>query len=79
MAKAKKGYFIPEEPYFEPIVYISVWTSKSVNYHSPFSARHMNTGEVVQAETLEKLYRKLAYRAAPRGEKKKYKEELHEI
>lgn len=57
-----KGYFIPESPYFEPRMVISEWVSKTP-YHSPYIARDFETGELVQAKTLESLYRKLAYRA----------------
>jgi hypothetical protein len=62
----QEGYIIRKEPYFEPIVVISKWTNKTVNYHSPFSARNHQTGEVIQAKTLASLYRKLAYRAERR-------------
>lgn len=60
--KMQKGYIIREDPYFEPRVVISVWNG-NINYHSPYSAEDYATGELVQAKTLESLYRKLAYRA----------------
>lgn len=59
----REAYVIDKQPYFEPFVVISEWSSKSVMYHSPFSAKDHRTGELVQAKTLESLYRKLAYRA----------------
>jgi hypothetical protein len=65
--KLRKGYVIPDDPYFEPIVVISKWVNTRQSYHSPYSARNHVTGEVVQAKTLEGLYRKLAYRAGKEG------------
>jgi len=58
----RKGYIITDEPYFEPILVVSKFTG-TFPYHGKFSARDAETGEVIQAATLEKLYRKLAYRA----------------
>jgi hypothetical protein len=61
--RLRKGYVIPDDPYFEPIVVISKWVNTRQSYHSPYSARNHVTGELVQAKTLESLYQKLAYRA----------------